>query len=252
MRLLPIFFLMFSCAAWCQILNNPNKRPACPTGQNQQFHNCWGASIVNGHKYVGEWKEGKPHGKGTYTYDNGDKHVGEFKYNNAHGWGTYTYANGDKYVGEFKDDKMHGQGTYYFSGQTEWKGDKYVGEFKDGKMHGQGTYTYANGTNYVGQWEYGARAKKFKVNAEKKWVEGWGERDYIAIQSLNDQDVTITKIILNRGNCPTNFVTLNNLSAVTLPYTLKFGQTLTVDSTRCRVIEVTVRTPSNDTSFLLD
>jgi len=34
---------------------------------------------VNGNKYVGEYKDGKEHGHGTYTYANGEKYVGEFK-----------------------------------------------------------------------------------------------------------------------------------------------------------------------------
>ena len=40
------------------------------------------------------------------------KYVGDYKDNKQHGQGTYTYANGDVHVGEFKDDKAQGQGTY--------------------------------------------------------------------------------------------------------------------------------------------
>jgi hypothetical protein len=28
---------------------------------------------------VGQWKDGKPHGKGMYTYPSGEKYVGEWK-----------------------------------------------------------------------------------------------------------------------------------------------------------------------------
>ena len=35
--------------------------------------------LANGDKYVGEYKDGKQHGQGTYTYANGDKYVGEYK-----------------------------------------------------------------------------------------------------------------------------------------------------------------------------
>ena len=45
-------------------------------------HTTWS----NGEKYVGEYKDGKKHGQGTYTYGKGK-------------W------EGDKYVGEFKDGK---------------------------------------------------------------------------------------------------------------------------------------------------
>ena len=101
-----------------------------------------------GDKYVGEYKNGKRHGQGTFTFASGNKYVGEFKNGKKHGQGTFTYASGDKYVGEHKNDKRHGQGTYTFA-----SGDKYVGEFKNGKYNGQGTYTYADGTIESGIWE---------------------------------------------------------------------------------------------------
>ena len=47
-------------------------------------------------------------GYGTYLYE-GDKYVGEWKDGKKHGEGTYTTANGHKYVGEFKDDKQNEQ-----------------------------------------------------------------------------------------------------------------------------------------------
>ena len=66
------------------------------------------------------------------TYANGDKYVGEFKDNKPHGQGTFTSADGDKYVGEFKDDKIHGQGTLILADGTVYKGlwenDEFIGE----------------------------------------------------------------------------------------------------------------------------
>ena len=79
--------------------------------------------------YVGEFKEGKRHGNGTYIYINGDKYVGEFKDNKRHGHGTYHHTSGNKYVGEYKDGKKHGQGTVTFA-----NGDKFVGTFRNGKV----------------------------------------------------------------------------------------------------------------------
>ena len=49
--------------------------------------------------------------KETITFDTG-KYVGEVKNGKGHGKGTFTFANGDKYVGEYKDGEYHGQGTY--------------------------------------------------------------------------------------------------------------------------------------------
>ena len=70
----------------------------------------------------------------------GEKYVGEFKNGKRHGQGTYTWADGEKYVGEWKDGKYHGQGN-----MTYFNGSKYVGEWKENNWHGQGTYTYAYG-----------------------------------------------------------------------------------------------------------
>jgi hypothetical protein len=93
-----------------------------------------------GDRYVGQFKDDKPNGQGTYTHANGNKYDGEFKDGKRNGQGTYTYADGGKYVGEFKDDKYHGQGTYTFA-----QGHGYTGEWLDGKPHGRGRETYAGG-----------------------------------------------------------------------------------------------------------
>jgi hypothetical protein len=60
------------------------------------------------------------------TYPDGDKYVGEWKDGKGHGQGTYTWASGSKYVGEWKDGKRQGQGTYTF-GKGPNEGDRYVG-----------------------------------------------------------------------------------------------------------------------------
>jgi hypothetical protein len=58
--------------------------PECPEDQNQRYHNCFGTyTYANGHKFVGEWRNGKYHGQGTFIYVNGDKYVGEYKNNKS-------------------------------------------------------------------------------------------------------------------------------------------------------------------------
>jgi hypothetical protein len=57
--------------------------------------------------------------------------VGEFKDDKFNGQGTYTFANGNKYVGEFKDNKFNGQGTLFASNgsvtrQGIWAEDNFV------------------------------------------------------------------------------------------------------------------------------
>ena len=151
--------------------------PKCPSDTDAQWHNCFGTSTSpNGNKYVGEWKDDKRTGQGTFTFSWGGKYVGEFKDGNFNGQGTMTWADGTVEEGIWKNDKFQYAnivsvdsksasnlpkcpsdtdaqwhncfGTYTFS-----SGDKYVGEFKDSKPNGQGTYTWADGTKYVGEFK---------------------------------------------------------------------------------------------------
>jgi hypothetical protein len=92
-----------------------------------------GTYTYDGNKYIGEWKDGKFHGKGTYTDADAKKYVGEWKDGKQHGDGTSYSAYGKKYVGEFKNGEKHGEGTFFFD-----SGGKYVGLWKNGMMHGKG------------------------------------------------------------------------------------------------------------------
>ncbi len=57
-----------------------------------------------------------------------DIYVGEFLNGKFHGKGTYTYADGTIYIGQFSKNSFHGKGTIIWGG-NEFKGDKYVGEW---------------------------------------------------------------------------------------------------------------------------
>ena len=52
-----------------------------------------------------EFKDGKKHGQGTYTYSEGRKYVGEWKDGLRHGLGTYTLKDGRKIVGKWREGK---------------------------------------------------------------------------------------------------------------------------------------------------
>jgi S1-C subfamily serine protease len=111
------------------LVGNAYALPPCPP---DVFHNCYGTyTWADGSKYVGEWKDGKQHGQGTYTFGKGKNE-------------------GDKYVGEHKDHKFHGQGTY-----TDSYGRKHVGEFKNGE--------HWNGRLFIGETPIGVMS-----NGERK------------------------------------------------------------------------------------
>ena len=109
-------------------------------------------TLPNGNKYVGEFKDGKQNGRGTFTWGKGewegDMYVGEYKDGKQHGQGTETYPSGSKYVGEWKDGLRNGLGTKTWS-----NGDKYQGEWKNGERTGQGTYTSQDGTKGKGEFK---------------------------------------------------------------------------------------------------
>ena len=106
--------------------------------------------------YVGEKKDGNPHGQGTLTFSSGKKYVGEFKDGKQHGQGTYTYPKKEghkvaaKYEGEWKNGKQDGQGEFLYN-----DGGTYEGGFKNGKRHGQGTWKHPYGRTYVGGFKNG-------------------------------------------------------------------------------------------------
>ena len=121
-------------------------------------------NFPDGRKYVGQSKNGKAHGQGTFSWANGnecsgewkndfihrgtcfidgDKYTGEFKNNEAIGKGKYVSKNGSIYEGDFEKDKFHGKGVFTYP-----DGKKYIGEFKEGVLHGFGLVIFLNGEVY--------------------------------------------------------------------------------------------------------
>lgn len=83
----------------------------------------------NGDKYIGQTKDGKPHGQGVAYYANGCKYEGEWKGDIRHGQGIYYWPDGEKYEGEWKGDVRHGQGIYY-----DTNGDIFNCWFNNGEL----------------------------------------------------------------------------------------------------------------------
>ena len=62
-------------------------------------------------KYIGEFKEGKRNGKGTFWYATGAQYIGEWHDNLKHGKGVFTYEDGTEYSGYFEDDRPIARGS---------------------------------------------------------------------------------------------------------------------------------------------
>ena len=80
-----------------------------------------GLTVANGDKYVGEFKDGYPNGKGKRSSPDGRNYVGEWKDGREHGQGTFTWADGKKYEGEWKDGKMWNGTGYDNNGNILYK-----------------------------------------------------------------------------------------------------------------------------------
>ncbi len=108
-------------------------------------------------QYVGELKDGKFHGEGTYIYCAGRRYDGSFHRGEYHGRGRLTQVGCLVYEGDFKSGQYHGVGRRRWS-----DGRLYIGEFQNGEEHGEGTLYAENGTvEDSGRWIYGALVKSF-------------------------------------------------------------------------------------------
>ena len=93
--------------------------PACQ-GSLATWTDCFGAvDLPDGARYIGEFKDGKYHGQGTYWFADGRRYVGELRDSKRHGQGLFLLMDGTRYIGEYKDDKWNGVGSIFSaSGQV--------------------------------------------------------------------------------------------------------------------------------------
>jgi hypothetical protein len=83
------FFLMVG-GAYAQ-----SNLPTCLGRDTARWSSCFGTETYSiGHKYVGEWKDGKQSGQGVFTFNVGSRYVGEFKDGKRNGQGTLFASNG--------------------------------------------------------------------------------------------------------------------------------------------------------------
>ncbi len=69
-------------------------------------------SFDSGGVFVGEWQNGRKHGRGKLIYNNGEgEYVGDFHSGRKHGSGRMTYGDGSVYDGGWRDGKWHGHGV---------------------------------------------------------------------------------------------------------------------------------------------
>jgi len=168
-----------------------------------------------GTTYIGDWANGKRHGKGKLNVINGDVYEGDFVESKRHGYGVYSFSKPIKgviYKGEWAEDLRHGNGAAewpdgtYFQGRWEqgiqkfgtfvWpmRGE-YTGEWNGAHMEGEGIFRTAGGDTYEGTW------KNSVLNGEgiRKTPNGETYKGYWENGQLNGIAEIITNIGLYQG-----------------------------------------------------
>ena len=102
--------------------------------------------------YEGDWINDKPEGNGKYIYENGEYYLGQYKNGKRHGKGKkYEIYNNERklvYEGEYLNGIKHGKGKMYYSnGNIQYEGD-----WINNKREGNGKYIWENGEYYIGQF----------------------------------------------------------------------------------------------------
>ncbi|XP_026560387.1 radial spoke head 10 homolog B2 [Pseudonaja textilis] len=181
--------------------------------------------------YIGQWVEGKRHGKGTIYYNESGSswYEGDFVNNIKSGWGVRRYKSGNIYEGQWERDLRHGEGRMrWLTSNQEYTGmwvngvqhgqgthtwylkriagsqyplrNEYVGEFVNGDRHGHGKFFFASGAMYDGEWvlnkKHGAGKLVFKNG---RVYEGEFNYDHITECPSLQIDMTNMEALSNRS-----------------------------------------------------
>ncbi|KAJ3250496.1 hypothetical protein HK103_003475 [Boothiomyces macroporosus] len=122
--------------------------------------------LINGDRYMGEWKDNLRHGKGTHFYkSSGFQYMGEWQFDKRHGYGILSVPEDlVEKKGQSTKSSMLAASDKPLKEDTKLR-KVYTGLWQDDTRHGTGTYFYADGSVYQGMWCSDMR-------------QGWGRMDY--------------------------------------------------------------------------
>ena len=100
--------------------------------------------FLNGNTYVGSFKNGFMHGKGSYRWKNGLLYEGEISKNTISGQGKLKWLDGSYYLGSVIEGKRDGFGEYFCSVDKS----TYKGMWAKGIKEGKGVLIFSNGAAY--------------------------------------------------------------------------------------------------------
>ena len=135
--------------------NSPFKAESMNEIKN--WHNCEGIYLnaINGNKYLGEFKKGKPDGTGNFHSRSGMKYKGRWKNGKFYDKGELIWPDGSVYKGNWKNGKRDGEGVFVAA-----SGITYKGQWRNDLFDGQGLINYSDGASYTGKWKKGLRNGK--------------------------------------------------------------------------------------------
>ena len=128
---------------------------------------------LRGCTYVGDWENGKMHGKGFLTSpDNHKKYIGGFFEGERSGWGVFTNEMTKDgaiktYTGFYEKEQQSGIGEAVYG-----DGSVYKGCWKDGRRSGHGVQFYgaSHASVYLGDW---ANDRRNGYGVLRSRLQGW-------------------------------------------------------------------------------
>lgn len=124
-----------------------------------------GTCFYGEEKYVGNFENYKPNGKGIYYFADGTTYEGYLVNGEFEGKGTRRWTSGDSYTGDWKNSKRAGIGIYTWS-----DGDSYSGGWENNEKSGIGTFKKANGYSYSGEYKNGEIKKSTFYNPKGETI----------------------------------------------------------------------------------
>ena len=130
-KLLGIIILSFLCFDISYAL------PDCKGEEISKWKNCIGTINQDGNIYKGIFYEepGSLDGTVVYKYNDGGSYIGEVKEGKPHGLGILRAKDGGYYIGQFFNNEKSGWGLYYFKSNNKY----YLGQVKDEAINGFAT-----------------------------------------------------------------------------------------------------------------
>jgi len=169
-------------------------------GNGDEFRGRYQGDVRNGHgemnwhtiegdrfgrRYVGDFTDGRKHGKGQMRFPNGDVYTGDWVQGKRTGKGLYLFhQSGNRYKGDYLNGIKQGKGIFWWTTGPH-AGERYEGDFMHDRRNGLGVYWFANGDVYEGHWINGKRHGQGQMMFEADgnilngtWFEGVRHGDF--------------------------------------------------------------------------